>query len=291
MDPAAAPPVREMLNLLYTVAFDPAGSGGTRQMAKMLAGSVARTYFTGDMVLIRNSPQPVFLMQRAGIEEHYVDTPALEHQELAEHAMAFKARARHCLPPPEPYGWVVFLDADCLCLRNLDHLFAEAVDADILYQPEPGRSMGDAVFSGYLGKDELRRMNDEGAKGGNVAPRWWGINSGTWAVRGHLYHAVMEEWEGIQNSKPGRRTKWTEQSAWNRLVLDAAQHGWRARPFEAHEIQFPLHLDKDWKLYRDAAVVHCVGGTNLQKIEFMFGLYMQRFFYDPACTLLNVLEM
>jgi len=289
--PPPASPVPETPNLLYTLAFDPAGSGGTRQMANMLAGSVARTFFGGDMVLVRNSPQPVFLVQRAGIEEYYVETPALEHQELADYAMAFKCRARHCLPPVERYGWVVFLDADCLCLRNIDHLLTEAEEADILYQPEPGRSMAEAVFSAYLQQHEVRRLKEESSKGGKVGPRWWGINSGTWAVRGPLFTAVMEEWERIQQRPATQPSQWLEQSAWNRLIQDAAAHGWRARPFEPHEIQFPLHLDRDWKRYRDAAVVHCLGGTNLEKIEFMFGLYMQRFFYDPACTLLNVVEM
>lgn len=327
----------ERLSLLYTVAFDPAGAGGTRQMVKMLAGSVARTYFTGDMVMVRNSTQPVFLVQRAGIEEYFIETPRLEHQELADYAMAFKAGARHHLPAAENYEWVVFLDADCLCLRNIDHLLRGREGADILFQPEPGRSRGASVFNGYLteeemgGKDESRRLKDERSQGertsniqhptfnieptaGNrasqsqtpgqhgapgtghrapslVPPREWGVNSGTWAVRGKVYHEVMEEWERIQNSEPLRPTKWREQSAWNRLILDAAEHGWRAEAFEAHEIQFPLHLDRDWKIYKDAAIVHCIGGTNLEKIEFMFGLYMQRFFYDPACTLLSVVEM
>ena len=38
-------------------------------MARMLAGSIARTYFGGDFLVFRNSPQPLFLVQREGIEE------------------------------------------------------------------------------------------------------------------------------------------------------------------------------------------------------------------------------
>ncbi len=320
----------DRLSLLYTVAFDMPGEVKHRQMVKMLAGSVARTYFTGDMVVVRNSPQPVFLVQRAGIEEYFVEAPALEHQALADYAIAFKAEARHHLPAVENYAWVVFVDADCLCLRNIDHLLQEREEVDILYQPERGRSRGEEVFNGYLTtgevgeKSEGGRLKDErrqgeqtpniepttgrqasqsstpsqhGAPGTGrralslVPPREWGVNSGTWAVRGHCYRAVMEEWARIQETEPVRPTKWREQSAWNRLILDAGQHGWRAEAFEPHEIQFPLHLDRDWKLYKDAAIVHCTGGTNLEKIEFMFGLYMQRFFYDPSCTLLNVVEM
>ena len=329
------------LSLLYTVAFDSPGAGGMRQMVKMLAGSVARTYFTGDMVIMRNSPPPVFLVQRAGIGEDCVEIPELEEAALEDFARAWKTEARHRLPAAENYEWVVFLDADCLCLRNIDHLLTEREGVDILYQPEPWRSRAAPEFNGYVSEAEMGEKDEGRADSGrpakptlkgerrheegkatlsrpegdrraeakaraniqhptsnveagdrnHVPPREWGVNSGTWAVRGHCYQAVMEEWERIQKSEPVRPTKWREQSAWNRLILGAAQHGWRAEAFEPHEIQFPLHLDPDWKLYKDAAIVHCVGGTNLEKIEFMFGLYMQKFFYDPACTLLNVVEM
>jgi hypothetical protein len=103
----------------------------------------------------------------------------------------------------------------------------------------------------------------------------------------------MEAWERIMSGKPDFPTRWTEQGAWNRLVRDCLSGWlpWRARPFEAHEIQFPLHLDKDWKRYKDAAVLHAVGGTPKEKIEFLFGMYMQKFFCDPATTLVNLLDM
>ena len=309
-----------MNNFLYTLAFDPPGSGGTRQMAKMLAGSVMRTFFEGQMVIFRNSSQPLFLIQREGIAECYIDTPPLEHQELANYAMAWKPRARALIPQPEQYDWVVFVDCDSLMLRNVDHLFEGREGVDILYQPEPGRTAGDAVFSAYLTAEDLGAPRVppapsdrnaacaaawEGLRGGAAgtggAPRRgrkfspagagrFGINSGTWAVRGHCYARVMEEWDRIQQTEPRFPTIWTEQGAWNRVVRDAGKLGLRAEPFEAHEIQFPLHLHKDWEMYKDAAIVHCLGVNNLEKIEFMFGLYMQKFFHDPACTLLGVLD-
>jgi hypothetical protein len=101
----------------------------------------------------------------------------------------------------------------------------------------------------------------------------------------------MEEWVLIQANDPPQVTTSREQSAWNRLIIDAAEHGWRAEPFEPHEVQFPLGADKDWRLYKDAAIVHCSGAQVPERIQFMFGLYMQRFFHDPASTLLNIMEM
>jgi hypothetical protein len=209
-----------------------------------------------------------------------------EKEELAGFAKAWKSHAGEVFDARD-YQWVVFLDADCLCLRNIDHLLAER-ECDILYQPETGRNAREDAFNGYLTDGELGG-NAPGTAGG--PPPLKGISSGAWAVRGESFRQVMETWRQIQEEEPLRDTPAREQSAWNRLILDASQHGWRAEPFEAREVQFPLRGDKDWRLYKDAAIVHCTGGTVKEKIELMFGLYMQRFFHDPACTLLNMFEM
>jgi hypothetical protein len=44
----------------------------------------------------------------------------------------------------------------------------------------------------------------------------------------------------------------------------------------------------DWK---KAALLHGIGGTTREKMRFMWGVYMQTFFYDDGGTLLNMLEM
>jgi hypothetical protein len=79
-------------------------------------------------------------------------------------------------------------------------------------------------------------------------------------------------------------------AAWNLLIRRAADHGWRARPFEPGEIAHPLLEAVPWQHYRDAALLHATGGALPERVEFLFGHYMQRYFYDPALTLLNVLE-
>lgn len=124
----------------------------------------------------------------------------------------------------------------------------------------------------------------------NRAPLKDGINAGTWAVRGGHYAAVMAHWRAIMARRPlHSTTMWREHSRESgrlgRTGGPAAGSGWAAaaRPaLEAREIMFLLHLDRDWKHYKDAALVHCLGGTPAEKIEFMFGLYMQKFFHDPA---------
>ena len=181
----------------------------------------------------------------------------------------------------------MFADADCVCLRGLEHLLREKPDADILYLPVPGRGAWEAEYSAYLSQEETGAP-EPGARG--LPPSRCGITSGVWAVRGELYAAVMEEWARIQSTEPLPGGTRREQGAWNRLIRDAAQHGWRAQRFEAREIEHPLLDNGGWKLYRDAALLHATGGTEAERHEFLFGLYMQRYYYDPALTLLNVLE-
>lgn len=265
-------------NLLFTVAFDPPGEGGMRQLAKMLGSSVVRTGFSGDMAIFRNTEAPIFAAGRPGIEEVLLPTPPLEGSPLADHARSWKPHVTGFIEP-DNYAWIVFLDADCLCLRNIDHLLSER-QGDILYQPDRRRRITEAPFHAYLTEEEMTA----------AAPRQ-GISSGTWAVRGHCFAAVMEAFAGIMQRPPQRGSHWLEQGAWNRLILDAAAHGWRAEAFEPHEIQFPLSADPDWNLYRDAAIVHASGPSVMDRIPFLFGLYMQRFFWDRPGTLLNLLEM
>lgn len=119
-----------------------------------------------------------------------------------------------------------------------------------------------------------------------------GANAGSWAIRGPIYHDVMDAWSSIMCSAPLRELRWRDQTAWNRLLLDAtSKYGWRIKPFESHEIQFPLHLNPNWLEYRDAAILHCVGGNNLVKAEFLFGMYIQKFFYDSKGTVASLFDM
>jgi hypothetical protein len=107
-------------------------------------------------------------------------------------------------------------------------------------------------------------------------------------VRGEHYHLLMEAWEAIGTREPLRPTQWTEQGAWNRLMRDTAL---RVEEFPPLEVQFPMHIDVDWLQHREAALLHYVGTTNANKLEAMFGMWMQKFFHDPSTLMVNLLEM
>ena len=92
-----------------------------RALAKMLASSLVKTYFPGDVMIFRNTGAPLFLVERKGLEEVFIETPELHGSEAAEYSWEWKYRVAERIPA-DRYDRILFLDCDCLALRNLDHL-------------------------------------------------------------------------------------------------------------------------------------------------------------------------
>ena len=260
-------------HLAYTIAFDPPGCSGHRALAKMLVSSLLKTYFNGDIVVFRNSEAPLFLVERKGVEEVYIETPELHESKGAEYSWCWKYRVADRIEA-EKYDRILFLDCDCLALRNIDHLLEG--DWDIAYKPEPGLQISRGQFSCYLTDDEMESLRCDG------------VNSGTLAVRGSRYREVMREWERIDSSETTRPRTCSDQASWNRLLLDTPL---KIRPFPEREVQFPMYLDPLFPAYSKAALAHNFGGNMVEKVQFTFGLYMQNFYCDPSALFLQFLDV
>jgi hypothetical protein len=239
-----------------------------------------------------------------------LETPPMFGQERAEFSWSYKHRVAELIDP-EPYEKILFLDADCLALRNIDHLLEGAWD--IRYQTERGLPMNTGHYNACLTEPEMA-----------IAATRDGINSGTLAVRAAVFHEVMREWGRLDAERPLRETGFHDQASWNKLVLNCQQAGergplipgaagaheaatpvgivvegstvhspsaWRAEPFPAGEIQFPCFLDPHYAGYTKAALTHNLTTDTLEKVEFTFGLYMRTFFCDPSGLFFNLLEM
>lgn len=281
-------------NLVYTIAFDAPNSESYRFLGKMLASSLLRTFFTGDIMVFRNSPAPLFLVERKGLEEVYLETPPLHGQERAEWAWGWKYKVAELIDP-EPYDKVLFLDCDSLALRNIDHLLEGTWD--IRYQPERGKAMSGKSFNAFLTEEEM-----------DPAAKRDGANSGTLAVRAEIFHDVVKKWAQIDESNPLRPSGFRDQASWNKLLLTcgaeggevgggglsgggSALGGWRTEPFPGGEVQFPCYLDPHYANYSKAAITHNVAANTKEKVEFTFGLYMRTFFCDPTGVFFSMLEM
>jgi hypothetical protein len=105
--------------LLYTTAFDTTGTLARRTMAKMLVSSLLRSYFTGRIVIFRNTETPLFKVAKAGVEEIYIDTSDCGDQ-LPE---PFSEIIQNDLDT-EGTSVVTYVDAASAVRRSIDHLFA-----------------------------------------------------------------------------------------------------------------------------------------------------------------------
>jgi len=283
-------------NLIYTLVLDEPGSEGYRFLERMLVSSLLRTFFTGDIVVFRNTENPLFLVERKGLEEVYVETPLIVGREGWDTAMSWKYKVAEMLDV-QGYDKVLFLDSDFLALRNIDHLLAG--DWDIAYQVQRGETGDGWMFNGFYDEEEMA-----------VARPHSGVNAGSYAVRAAIFHDVMREWQRIDEGAMVRpESGFRDQASWNALMMrrtDWLEGGnekreggrgqdvpatWRAVPFPEKEIQFPMYLDPHYKSYSQAALSHNCGGNTLEKIQFTFGLYMRTFYCDPTGLFFQMLEM
>lgn len=278
-------------------------------MAKMLASSLLRTQFTGEIIVFRNSPEPLFQMERMGLVEIHLQLPVANGvAATTEQGWATKYRVRNLVQERIERGGfekVMFADCDCLALRNIDTLL-EGEDWDLLYYPERGRPINDRVFSCFLSDEEIGGDRSSVREKSGWAPlplRRAGINSGTWAVRAKHYLTVMETWEKCDTGPALQERLFSEQGAWNRLILNcgisvvpggqAGEVGrlpWRVRPFERDAIQRPLCGDPRWQDYSEASLVHFFGASPKDKLQFMFSLFMGNFYCDETAVLFHLLE-
>lgn len=273
-------------NLVYTVAFDLPGWRGGRTMAKLLCSSLLRQFWSGKIIVFRNFAEPLFPVLREGLEEVFIETSHFGDRKEAGQsvlAMALEHRFRAAdLLDPLKYGWIVYMDADCLALRNPDHLFE--VGADVLIQPECGRLLRDThVFNGYIApNNEIRSRRNPWlfCKGS-------GINAGTFAVRSEHYSALMKQWRDIFESPPSRHSDMRDQTSFNKLLLETDL---LVQSFPATEIQFPFTLNPNFLDYRKASLLHFVGGSQRLKIELAFALHLSKTYGDPGGLFLDIME-
>lgn len=266
--------------LVYTLAIDAEGCGGQRTLAKLLVSSLLRTGWPGDILLFHNGQSPVFLTPRAGLEEVALDIESPGGQAGAEMAWSYKYRVAEMIPA-ERYDRVLFLDADCLALRDIRHLLDG--EWDIAVQPERGTPLTTWNHYSYLTEAEMAdpRMQKR-----------HGVNSGSWAVRGAVFHEIMAEWQRLDAQPPLRECRCRDQSSWNRLLLDNEQAGrWRVHEWPAGEIAFPLYLHQNYHEYTAAALTHQLGGTTPEKLRFTFGLWFETFVFEESCLFFHFMEV
>lgn len=265
-------------HLLYTLALDPPGQTGHRNLAKLLVSSLLRTRFSGDIVVFHNSSAPLYLVPRAGVREVRVEAPEAE---VKTGAWAGQAQSsKHAVGAhldPAGYDKVIFIDCDAIALRNIDALLEGGWDLAIY--TERGTRIQEDAYCEYLTEEERAGLVQQG------------INSGTWAVAAPHFHELMRRWREAEAHEPARPGSFREQSAFNRVALDWTGTIWE---WPQDEIALPLCYPNlvNYRDYSKSAIVHAASDQTVDyKMRFLWSLFAGRFLWDPQLAWLNVMEM
>lgn len=185
---------------MFTIALGTPGSDTHLTMARMLVSSLLATGYDGTIAAIVG---PGVTLART-LPPNVIEIRVPETD--ARSALGWKFRSRARIEAAR-YRRVLYLDSDCLAIDDIRPLLDG--DWDLGYVPEYGTARSLTYFNTFLTDDEMRADA-------------WGINAGTFAVRGSRFAEVMAEWERVI-ALPPRRPPWregTDQPAWNRVVLD-----------------------------------------------------------------------
>lgn len=262
--------------LIYTIAVDDEGCYVYRNLAKLLASSVVRSGFSGEMVIFHNARQPIFPLGRSSVREERIDV-----SQSASHAGQMtisKIEARWSLKHQvssilhRDYDWqrLLFLDADCLVTGPLSSLVEG--EWELAVYREPGQTVNSDQFNCFLTDDEMNNLTSEG------------INSGAFCVDRSVSEAFFRAWASAERLPPQRRRTCSDQASLNRVVLD---HDFQLHEFSAF-VSMPFHTDTTKRF--GTVVTHWVGGSEMRKLQASFGLFMETYFFDPSVTLFNLLE-
>ena len=142
-----------------------------------------------------------------------------------------------------------------------------------------------------------------------------GANSGTLAVRGAVFHEVMEAWRDLDESEPLRNSGFRDQASWNALLLRRSDRGgemaarmaaatrragstpppggggWKAAAFPAGEVQFPSCMDPHDTGGGRAALTRNILPEPLERTRFTFGLSLRTFYCGPTGLFFPLLEI
>lgn len=268
-----------MKTLIYTVAYDNKDSRVYQGLAKLLASSIIRSGFTGEMVVFHNGEEPLFKSRREGLFEMGVDLPEdpgtiTEDTVLTvpEQRWALKHRVSSILL--EEFSWdrLLFIDADCLVVGPLGPVFEG--DFELAVYREPRQPMTRLSFNCFLTEEEMSGLNVEG------------INSGIFCMDRSVAPDFFSSWEEASARKEQRTRACTDQAALNRVVLDK---GYRLKEF-GNLVSMPYHTDMGRCAESGKSIIHWIGLTGYGKLQASFGKYMEKYLFDPSLTLFNLME-
>lgn len=218
-----------MQNLALTMILDFHGSRQWRSCGKLWVASLLRHQWGGRIHLERNFPQPLFPVARLDLQEsEFPARPGRTETKLVNwkaHSRGRQLEVATMVTGVEKFDWVLLADADCVALRNPDHLFVG--NNDVLVSMTGG--LPDPGFFAVRGGRVLELAKELRAIGGlTTAGLASVIRSGGWTVR------EFERGEVLRPNDPG--------VSLSDLAHGAVIHFAGMKPEEKHRLAFAFHM-------------------------------------------------
>ncbi len=267
-------------NLVYSIAYDDHGETLYGNLAKLLASSIIRSGFDGEVVLFHNGALPLFRLDRSRVSEvpiDLVDHPPIltggDFTPILEQRWALKHRVAAILLNEYEWDRLLFIDADCLVVGPLDEMMAG--DYELAVYRERNRKITQMSFNCFLTDDEMNSAEVDG------------INSGIFCVDRSIARSFFTAWEEAE-TRTEQRFRWcTDQAALNRVVLD---HDYALKDL-THLVGMPYNTDDTrHDLESGKSIIHWVGQTGHRKLKASFGLFAEAYLFDPSLTLFHLME-
>ncbi len=242
-------------------------------MAKMLISSIFRSGYSGRVVAFTNSAHKLYEYGRLGLKEHTLPITVPTNSTT----WPASSRIKHCIDEyltVADYDTVMFLNYDCLCLKNPEPLFRDGLDIGFAVKPAIGITNDE--FNAYLTQHEIEHLSRPA------------MNAGVWWIRGKYVSEVLTQWTSIDAERPQRRKVGGSQPAWNRVLLDTKL---RAAPLDlVSAVRYPLSERRSEREFQAAYLTQYDGHQVTENLAHMMGAYIRRFHSDSCYSLLRLLD-
>ena len=250
-----------MTNLALIPTFDLPGSRRWRVCGKLAVSSLLRSLWDGEVRALRSAEPPLFPTGRRDLLEKTIpdfesrnrilrwraeaepggeggnatgpEGEILRWQVARAAAFELLLEEASALEHAAECAWVLLMDADCVVLRNLDHLF-DREDADILVSsrtaPDPGFVAARGALIGALAAQWRKEREKRAAdwECGRAASLAAALAAGNWRV------GVFEKAEVVRASGPG--------ISLNDLKDAAVVHFGGMEPKDKQRLAFAFHM-------------------------------------------------
>ncbi len=187
--------VGSLQSMIVVSALDAAECGHYRTMAKVLIASFLRCGFQGEIVVLRNSNQPLFSIRRKNVKEIHINERLLgrHNRKSWVEKLMFNKRLID-LSESMPIRAVVFVDADCLCINGIEDF--EVPEGVIMGGngscPVWGISVKDWRKIGDANENEIKRQDVWSD------PKRWGLKSMEWPTG--YWESIGKMWKREKQS-------------------------------------------------------------------------------------------